>query len=372
MKVVFGSMTCIRYMPTLRPPLWGSCVITAGRVINGAGSPGQQRWIGRRPRSTSSPRRTISWQTPLPTVFGRESAMDLSFCKPRTFSISPLGGCISSTSATRCATSSSFSTPRARHIRRSVPNWLIRSGCFALFGRSKSSAGPPALTVRSTISVISRSGSTSAETRTSSPSRSSSAIHSRRSFAGTARVYGRKLVRPRARGGASPASGRAHRARSRRRTRRPCPASAGRPCSLPPPRSPRRRAGGGRRRPRLEPSSGRPLDEEIGEVRRALPELPPAANFRSYEGRAATVDEGDHGYTLGDCIAVGLVEPLEATAVAALLPRGLDQLVEDRVGEPALVRATRRLEEEAEVVLGVGIAGQPAGDANPALRRPAM
>src|SRR3954452_14419149 len=196
MKVVFGSMTCIRYMPTLRPPLWGSCVITAGRVMNGAGSPGQQRWIGRRPRSTSSPRRTISWQTPLPTVFGRESAMDLSFCRPRTFSISPLGGCISSTSATRCATSSSFSTPRARHIRRSVPNWLIRSGCSAPRGRSKSSAAPPALTVRSTISVISRSGSTSADTRTSSPSRSSNAIQSRRSFAGTRRVYGVWLGAP--------------------------------------------------------------------------------------------------------------------------------------------------------------------------------
>ena len=70
--------------------------------MNGAGSPGQQRWIGSRPRSTSSPRSTISWQAPLPTVFGRESAIDLSFCRPRTFSISPSGGCISSTSATFC------------------------------------------------------------------------------------------------------------------------------------------------------------------------------------------------------------------------------------------------------------------------------
>src|SRR5215471_1482873 len=188
MKVVFLSMTCIRYMPTLRPPDSGSCVITAGSVMNGAGSPGQQRWIGRRPRSTSSPRSTISWQGPLPTVFGRESATDLSFCSPRTFWSSPLGGCISSTSATRCATSSSRSTPNARHIRRSVPNWLIKSGCWDPFRFSNSSAGPPAFTVRSVISVISRSGSTSTETRTSSPSRSSSAIQSRRSF--TARVYG--------------------------------------------------------------------------------------------------------------------------------------------------------------------------------------
>ena len=79
------------------------------------------------------------------------------------------------------ATSSSRSTPKARHMRRSVPNWLISSGCSEPFGCSKRSAGPPALTVRSTISVISRCGSTSAATRTSSPSRSSSAIQSRRS-----------------------------------------------------------------------------------------------------------------------------------------------------------------------------------------------
>ena len=47
--------------------------------------------------------------------------------------------------------------------------------------RLEEGAGPPALTTRSTISVISRSGSTSAATRRSSPSRSRSAIHSRRS-----------------------------------------------------------------------------------------------------------------------------------------------------------------------------------------------
>src|SRR5581483_469019 len=80
------------------------------------------------------------------------------------------------------ATSSSFSTPNARDMRRSVPNWLMSRACSEPFGRSNRSAGPPAFTVRSTISVISRSGSTSAVTRTSSPSRSSSAIQSRRSF----------------------------------------------------------------------------------------------------------------------------------------------------------------------------------------------
>src|SRR6185312_8992946 len=58
---------------------------------------------------------------------------------------------------------------------------LISSGWLEPFGLSNSSAGPPALTVRSTISVTSRCGSTSAETRTSSFSRSSSAIQARRS-----------------------------------------------------------------------------------------------------------------------------------------------------------------------------------------------
>ena len=51
-------------------------------------------------------------------------------------------------------------------------------------GFSKRSAGPPERTVRSTISVTSRYGSTSAATRTSSPSRSRRAIHSRRSAGG--------------------------------------------------------------------------------------------------------------------------------------------------------------------------------------------
>ena len=108
------SITCMRYMPTLRVPLTGSRVITAGSVMNGAGSPGQQVWIGSRVMSTSSPVSTISWHTPLETIFGRESAIDLSFIRPCTFSRRPSGGCISSTSASFAATSSSCSTPNAR------------------------------------------------------------------------------------------------------------------------------------------------------------------------------------------------------------------------------------------------------------------
>src|SRR5262245_57030761 len=77
-------------------------------------------------------------------------------------------------------------------MRRSVPNWLIRSGCSEPLTFSNTRAGPPALTVRSLIAVISRYGSTSVETRLSSPSRSSRAIQARRSRGGAkARsVYG--------------------------------------------------------------------------------------------------------------------------------------------------------------------------------------
>jgi hypothetical protein len=59
MNVERPSMTCRRYMPTLRTPP-GDFVITAGSVMNGAGSPGQQVWMGRRVMSTSSPVSTIS------------------------------------------------------------------------------------------------------------------------------------------------------------------------------------------------------------------------------------------------------------------------------------------------------------------------
>ena len=38
----------------------GSFVMTAGSVMNGAGSPGQQRWTGNRPRSTSAPSKKTS------------------------------------------------------------------------------------------------------------------------------------------------------------------------------------------------------------------------------------------------------------------------------------------------------------------------
>ena len=142
MNVVRASIFCIRYMPTLRTPVRGSFVITAGSVMNGAGSPGQQCWIGSASRSGSS---TSSWQAPRGRVFGIESASRLSLPSPFTFSTSPCGGCISSTSSSLRATSSRLGSPKARHIRRSVPNWLMSSGRCEPLTFVKSSAGPPRL-----------------------------------------------------------------------------------------------------------------------------------------------------------------------------------------------------------------------------------
>ena len=177
--VEVASNFCSRYMPTLRPPVRGSFVKTEGSVMKGPPSPGQQVAIGSRSRSGCSS--TTSWHGPSETVLARESASDLSLPSARSLSPMPCGGCSSSTEATLSPSSSSRSTPKARHIRRSVPNWLIRSGSDEPRTLRNSSAGPPALTTRSAISLISRWGSTSAVTSTSSPSRPSRSIHSRRS-----------------------------------------------------------------------------------------------------------------------------------------------------------------------------------------------
>src|SRR5438067_5419601 len=99
------------------------------------------------------------------------------------------------------------------------------------------------------------------------------------------------------------------------------------------------------------------IHDDVRERGGGLAELPPAADIRLHERGAAPVDERDHRDPVGDRVAVRLVEALEPAAVAPLLTRPLDQDVERRIGEPALVRAARRLEEQAKEVLGIGIAG---------------
>ena len=161
----------------------GSCVITAGSVMNGAGSPGQQRWIGNRSRLTSSPVSTISWLAPRETVFGSESAIDFSFFRPRTLSRCPAGPHLEHVLELLRDIVEPLDSERQAHPRLGA-ELIDREGMLDPFGRSNRSAGPPALTVRSTISVISRYGSASAETRTSSPSSSSRRIRSRGSPGG--------------------------------------------------------------------------------------------------------------------------------------------------------------------------------------------
>ncbi len=60
-------------MPRLKSSsrrLPGPLVTTSGQVMSGAGSPGQQLWIGSSPRSISPPVSTTSWQGALDTVLG--------------------------------------------------------------------------------------------------------------------------------------------------------------------------------------------------------------------------------------------------------------------------------------------------------------
>jgi len=88
----------------------------------------------------------------------------------------------------RAPISSSDSTPSAIAIRFSVPNRLIATGISPRVGRSKTSAGPPARTVRVTTSANSSVGSTGTSTRRSSPARSSAARKSFRSEYGKPRA----------------------------------------------------------------------------------------------------------------------------------------------------------------------------------------
>ena len=117
-------------------------------------------------------------------------------------------------------------------MRRSVPNWLISSGRSEPFGRSNRSAGPAGLHRPVDDLRDLEVGSTSAATRTSSPSRSRSAIHSRRSAGGAiAASLGRGVPASRSRSRGATAAARlaplvrqcapARRARSRRRRSRP-------------------------------------------------------------------------------------------------------------------------------------------------------
>ena len=198
--VVSPSYTCMRYIPTLRLPDFGSRVTTHGSVMNGPPSLGQVVSTGSFRRSIPSPpSSTLRCTTCLHAasfaaiVLGKKLPTSASVGSSFSLANNPcgVGGCTSE--RIRPAISSSESTSRASLMRRSLPNWFISTfapGKPVTF--SNKIAGPPALAVplpslaaRSAISAISRYGLTASRMRRSSPALSSCWIQSRRSVVAT-------------------------------------------------------------------------------------------------------------------------------------------------------------------------------------------
>ena len=171
----------------------GPLVTTRPQVISGAGSPGQHDWTGRAVRSIWSPFSTTSCTGAFFTVLGR---IDRTVCISGSISIAsprPRGGVGFLRKASSSPTSRnspavvrslpSSVTPMA--TRFTVPNRLARQGMglivpSGMTGFSNSTAGPPFLSRRVWISVISSTVETGSDTRTSSPLASSWSMKSRR------------------------------------------------------------------------------------------------------------------------------------------------------------------------------------------------
>ncbi len=176
-------------MPTLRLPVFGSRVVTQGRVMKRPASCGQHCRMGKSRREKLSCLIT-SLQGPVATVLGKNFPASVRSGSIFSLSRKPWGDFMSRNILMRSANSSNELTPRASFMRASEPNWLIRSwelGWPFMFWKSR--AGPPGLPVfdlltRLVISVISRIGSASVLMRFSSPARSRAAIHWRRSSKG--------------------------------------------------------------------------------------------------------------------------------------------------------------------------------------------
>src|SRR5258706_774668 len=171
-------------MPRFWRRFCGPRVTTSPQVINGAASPGQHVWIGRLPRSTSAPSRTSSWHGAADTTVGTMLSTCFKSGSLSQRSRHPRGGSGSLSNASRRPISRSSCTslfPMPRATRNGVPNKLASTGIRNPAGRSNKSAGPPRLSTRSQISVISRRGAISTATRFSSPGCSGWAMKSRRS-----------------------------------------------------------------------------------------------------------------------------------------------------------------------------------------------
>ena len=123
---------------------------TSGQVISGAGSPGQQVWIGSRPRSMSAPFSTTSWHGAPPTVFGLIDITVFTSGSSSSASRQPRGGSgwrrkASSLADLAQLARAARSMPQA--TRSTVPNRLTSTGIAlrapsAWIAFSNSTAGP--------------------------------------------------------------------------------------------------------------------------------------------------------------------------------------------------------------------------------------
>ena len=144
--------------------------------MNRPPSRGQHFRTGSAVSLTSSPCQTMSWHLPLLTIRGAASRPILASPGSNIAFPSIVGGIVdgkATKSAIRFAASSNDVTPRAIAMRLSEPYIPIATLNCEPVAFSKTTAGPPLLTKRSAIAVISRTGLTSTEIRLSSPSASS-------------------------------------------------------------------------------------------------------------------------------------------------------------------------------------------------------
>src|SRR5439155_411150 len=120
-------------MPRLNPSsrdVPGPLVTTSGQVISGAGSSGQQVWIGSSDRSISAPRSTISWQAPDATVRGRIAMTVFSKGSISSASRQPPGGsgCFRKARVSPISRNCRGSRSMPQATRSTVPNRLTSTG----------------------------------------------------------------------------------------------------------------------------------------------------------------------------------------------------------------------------------------------------
>src|SRR5260370_737394 len=108
----------------------GPLVTTSGQVMRGAGSPGQQPWIGRAPRSMSAPVSTISWHGALPTLFGFIAMTVRSSGSSSSASRQPPGGsgCLRKASVSPTSRSCAGSRSMPQATRSTLPKRMTRTG----------------------------------------------------------------------------------------------------------------------------------------------------------------------------------------------------------------------------------------------------